>query len=98
MPLLLTALLTLLFGCVPTFPAAPEPVNGTVDLRDWDPESGPVRLDGDWAFHWMELQSPGSVAGTPAWVAVPGPWQTEQRENPGYGTYRLKIQIGRAHV
>jgi class 3 adenylate cyclase len=90
-PLLLTALLTLLFGCVPTFPAAPEPVNGTVDLRDWDPESGPVRLDGDWAFHWMELQSPGSAAGTPEWVAVPGPWKTEERANPGYGTYRLKI-------
>lgn len=38
-------------GCTP-LPASGAPVVDRVaDPRSWDPDSGPIRLDGDWAFY-----------------------------------------------
>ncbi len=69
-------------------------VNGTIDLRTWDPlADGPVELSGTWDFSWT---ASGDVdAGE---IGVPGFWNNggtrwEGRPGIGLGTYRLRVLL-----
>jgi hypothetical protein len=62
-----------------------------VDLSSWDPEiDGPLRLDGEWAFHWMRLVDPSDQATLdqpPEFRPVPGTFKGAQT----FATYHLRI-------
>lgn len=68
---------------------------GVLDLREWKPENGPVALDGEWRFSWMEMSS-GQAPVTEHRFPVPGFWNGQKLGNQtltpaGYATYSLKI-------
>jgi len=83
---------------------APEIQKGIIDLQDWDLErDGPVKLDGEWEFHWKSLQSQISPyvnkSTLPSnYLSVPGIWNNhkvngESLSGDGYATYRVKILL-----
>ena len=82
----------------------PRAVNGVLDLSDWDfQKDGPVDLNGEWEFYWMQHLTPEDFTQTPpirktALIEVPGYWKGYELEGkplPGYGyvTYRLNILL-----
>ena len=85
----------------------PKAEQGVIDLSHWNPASaGPVRLDGQWGFHWGQLLEPADFStARPSggdFIRVPGVWKDhdtggEALSGLGYATYRLQ-EIGRAHV
>ena len=72
--------------------------NGLLDLHNWDfSKQGNVSLDGDWAFYWDELLSPGGFSGAKptGYYAVPLYWMKYRGQNlPSFGraTYRLVVE------
>ena len=90
--LVLLLMAALLGGCTAASPA-PRAVLGTIDLTAWDPVlEGPVRLDGEWAFHWMQLVDPNDTValGDPrAFTGVPGSWSGTE----GFATYHLRVLL-----
>ena len=93
----MTALLLLLialFGCTPLPAAGPPVVDGVADLRGWDPDAGPIRLDGNWAFYWDELIDPAAELPSPtATQPVPGTWQSRGLSKQGQATYVLTLLL-----
>ncbi len=90
-------------SCLPAA-AAPQAVDGVIDLSRWDFErDGMVRLDGVWELYWQRLLQPPDFAGPvppgaalKAWV--PGPWRGlaesgSPRGGSGWGTYRLRVEL-----
>jgi PAS domain S-box-containing protein len=93
-------------ACLNDFPRkiAPTAVKGVLDLTNWDfKKDGPVDLNGEWEFYWMQLLTPEDFTQTTptrktAFIKVPRYWkgyELEGKKLPGYGyvTYRLKIVI-----
>lgn len=83
-------LLALLLAC--TVPPSPQAVQGQLDLRDWQPDAGPVRLDGEWDFYPGVLLPPDGHATTsltPTSLPVPATWEDRQ----GVGTYHLDVLL-----
>ncbi|HMQ06883.1 MAG TPA: adenylate/guanylate cyclase domain-containing protein [Saprospiraceae bacterium] len=76
-------------------PFQPKAENGVMDLREWNPSSGPVTLHGEWHFYWQK--TPEELNGiNPILINVPGAWNKIAGENgvlgaKGYGVYRLRI-------
>jgi hypothetical protein len=74
----------------------PKPVNGQLDLSDWNFEST-IRLDGQWEFYWQQYIFDGGFPQSPdAFVDVPSNWNDvtidgESLSGQGYATYRLHI-------
>ncbi len=98
--ILLSALLLLLLsGCAlqSTAPAAPTIKQGTLELSDWDfSRQGNISLDGDWAFYWDALLSPGDFDGRAptGYYRLPSGWaKYKELELPSHGcaTYRLIV-------
>jgi two-component system, sensor histidine kinase ChiS len=102
----LAALLLVLFaavGCTPQ-KTPPQAAKGQLDLSAWNfVERGPVRLFGEWAFHWQQLLEPKDLSAVKHKSAqnllhVPGLWQEQTIQGVpltamGYGTYHLRIQL-----
>ncbi|MHC1711610.1 MAG: response regulator [Solidesulfovibrio sp.] len=102
----LAALLMVLFvavGCAPQ-KTPPQAAKGQLDLSSWNfVKQGPVRLFGEWEFHWQQLLTPEefrAVAdGSPRDVLqVPGLWQGQTVRDVtlpamGYATYRLRVLL-----
>ncbi|MEW9123806.1 MAG: ATP-binding protein [Thermotaleaceae bacterium] len=77
--------------------------HGILDLSQWNfEEQGPVRLDGEWEFHWKQLYRPEAFKvdkeefTNKDYVRVPGTWKDyniDKKDNSGYGyaTYRMQI-------
>jgi PAS domain S-box-containing protein len=102
LPLVGLCLMTVVLGaCAGSMGAMPKAEQGVIDLSHWDPASaGPVRLDGQWGFHWGQLLEPADFSpGRPAggdFIRVPGVWNDhamggEALSGPGYATYRLQV-------
>ena len=76
--------------------------NGIVDLSGWDfPVDGNVSLDGDWAFYWDELLSPGEFANRAptGYYRLPSGWakyRTLRLPAHGCATYRLIVETDTA--
>ncbi len=77
--------------------------HGVLDLSNWEFASmGPVKLDGDWEFHWRTLMEPGDFAGgqdypVSTYLGIPGSWDGhmvagEKLGGDGYGTLRLVVR------
>ncbi len=78
---------------------------GVLDLSGWNFEKdGPIKLDGEWEFHWKKFITPNELSEEKApnskkyFITVPKRWKTfvEPQNNKkfgdiGYGTYILKI-------
>ena len=86
----------------PSLRIAPRAVKGVLDLTDWVfKKDGPVDLNGEWEFYWMQHLTPQDFTKTApirkkAFIKVPGYWkgfELEGKKLPGYGyaTYRLQI-------
>ena len=84
--------------------AAPEAVNGVLDLRTWDfDKKGPVSLSGKWEFYWHSFLQPDDFATeappvVSGFIEVPAPWNGfdvdgKKIAGDGYATYRLKILL-----
>ncbi|MEA4815468.1 MAG: histidine kinase [Lachnospiraceae bacterium] len=93
----LTLLLLLLPGCAlqSTDLAEPTVKSGILELSTWDfSKQGNISLDGDWAFYWNELLSPGDFddKAPTGYYRLPSGW-TKYKELKlpphGYATYRL---------
>ena len=77
------------------------PVNGQLDLENWDGRrDGILSLSGEWDFYWQRFLSYRDVAaGSPAThvtVDVPSVWNSYKIKGKnlpgfGYGTYSLKV-------
>lgn len=83
-----------------TIPAHPEPIEGLLDLRDWDlANTSPISLDGEWEFYPQTLISnrDAKIADNPSTpIQVPGDWRDalpQSSSSFGYGTYRLRILL-----
>ena len=78
----------------------PKPVNGVLDLRNWNfAKNGTVALDGRWDFYWDEFLSYQDVQDKKPDLNAPVPetWNTYtigQASLPGEGvaTYRLRVE------
>jgi DNA-binding LytR/AlgR family response regulator len=104
---ILTAL-ALLGGCdlSLSFAKAPKAVQGVLDLRGWDfQRDGPVRLDGQWEFHWNRLLTSADLAqGTepgsapPHYFALPSSWSGHVLDGAtlpgeGHASFRLRVLL-----
>lgn len=96
-----TALLILVLcfsQCLQTYSGKvpPKAVKGVLDLSQWNFEKdGPVKLDGEWEFHWKKLAEDISNVEEKRYL-VPGAWNSFQDSGEpvggiGYATYRLRI-------
>lgn len=110
-----TIVLPLIVGCLIFFSAclndrprriAPAAVKGVLNLVDWDfKKDGPVGLNGEWEFYWMQHLAPEDFRSTApvrqkAFIRVPGYWngfELEGKKLPGYGyvTYRLNVILAK---
>ena len=94
MMIVLFLLLFAVFGCTPRPASGPPVVDGVADLRDWDPEEGPIRLDGDWAFYWDDLRAPAApLPPATTTVLVPGTWHSQGFNKQGQATYALTLLL-----
>ncbi len=74
---------------------------GTLDLRQYSLNDGPISLDGQWEFYWHRLIDPASFSpGSPSpgstYFSLPGFWNDQRAgadllSPAGYATYRLRI-------
>ena len=62
--LLICVLLILVAGAPnPSWREAPSAVKGQLDLTQWNFDTdGPVKLSGEWEFHWEKILSAGREA------------------------------------
>lgn len=92
--IVLFLLLFALFGCTPLPAAGPPVVDGVADLRGWDTQAGPIRLDGDWAFYWDELKDPSASLPPPSTtLKVPGTWHSKGFSKQGQATYAVTLLL-----
>lgn len=101
--LIITALLLILplaGGCLPVVSEpSHQAVEGVLDLTEWQPEAGIVKLDGQWRFYWDELLEPGEFSDDLKWsyIDFPGAWNGYhidgiELSGEGYATYRLMFE------
>lgn len=100
----LALLLLLVSGCALQNESAVAPTvkNGLLDLSDWNfSQQGNISLDGDWAFYWNALLSPGDIeASAPTgYFRLPSGWvKYKALSLPAHGaaTYRLAVRVNAA--
>lgn len=77
-----------------------KPVNGILDLRDWNSEQdGTVTLKGDWEFYREEFVDYGQIESEGMTVQVPSGWKDYEGTGGsgfGYGTYMLQVKNAKA--
>lgn len=98
--------------CIAAFwsedPGRLRPVNGVLDLQNWEPDKGGVlSLNGGWGFYWKRFLTPEELTTgglVPDIIAdAPSAWNSykingEKLPGFGYGTYVLKIVNARKGV
>lgn len=100
--IMLALLLLVLTGCSTQSAGHGGIENGFLDLSDWDfSKQGNVSLDGDWAFYWDDLISPGDFnASEPTgYYTLPSGWAKYSALSlPSHGaaTYRLVVKTSAA--
>lgn len=76
--------------------------NGVLDLREWKPAMGPVKLDGVWEFYWGVFLNPDDDKSVAAdaihYSEVPSLWNEKMFNGTmlpieGIASYRLKILL-----
>ena len=106
--LVLATLTVLLSGCAGGRATTPLARNGVIDLSRIDIiHSGPIRINGQWAFYWKRLVPPDDFAGphppvASAWLSLPGAWNGamvagKELGGKGYATFRLRVLTGPVH-
>jgi signal transduction histidine kinase len=93
--LLLTALLA---GCASGGAKPPRAIKGVLDLSNWDVESHPLRLTGEWEFYRGKLFGRSVKPGAHdeiAYVDVPHKWEYRLPFD-SVATYRLHVKLGRS--
>ena len=80
---------------------APRARQGVLDLSGYDLDrQAPVRLDGEWAFHWGQLLDPAAAQSTPTgYLDLPSYWNEVRIQGhpiggTGCATLRLRILPG----
>jgi len=83
--------------------ASPHVRGGTMSLKNWSPDQGSVKLDGEWEFYWNQLLSPEdfrkqgeALTGSAVYMSVPSSWNGQVVNGiklPAYGeaTYRMVL-------
>ncbi|MFO1446356.1 response regulator [Bacillus sp. Bva_UNVM-123] len=80
----------------------PHPVQGELDLREWeDLSESSITLDGEWEFYPQTFLIKSQLHGDDllnhekGYIQVPGNWaeSKEDASTYGFGSYRLKIQV-----
>lgn len=94
--LLAVVTLSLCFTTSSDYVEKPTAVQGVMDLRDWDIDSAPIRLIGQWEFYPGVFLDPDDTPDrrSAMLLDVPGVWKPEEAGGPGQkgaGTYRLRI-------
>ena len=95
---LILLLFLILFTSCEGVKKPPKAVKGVLDLGAWDFKTdGPVKLSGEWKFHWQELKEPNlkNIGDEGLFVKVPGPWTKKERpsvKEHGHGTYILEVK------
>ncbi len=98
---ILLMVLPLLGGCsAGVSEQSPRAVEGVLDLTEWQPDTGVVKLDGQWSFYWDQLLDPQELSDhkpTSAYIDLPGSWNGyringSKLPGDGYATYRLIIK------
>ncbi|WP_036730830.1 sensor histidine kinase [Paenibacillus sp. FSL R7-277] len=90
-------------------PGAPKPRSkeGLLDLTHTSIRMNPLKLQGEWAFYWHELLSPGDIrsrmaggepAGRERYINIPGSWlgyplDGQVLKGEGYATFQLVIRL-----
>jgi signal transduction histidine kinase/DNA-binding response OmpR family regulator len=100
-----TILILFLFSCKEnTGFTNPKPMNGVIDLREWDFDSkGAIKLNGEWEFYFKQFLIPddfenGKQPSQKLIKNIPSTWndfiwEDEKIKSDGYATYRLKILL-----
>ena len=97
-------LLLLLLSCANSAQKPPGASAGILDLEHWDiEEKGSVRLNGNWEFYYDRFLGPDDFVNgrnnfcNPKMIKVPESWHNvlKRASSYGFGTYRLKIKLGR---
>ncbi|MCR8630549.1 ATP-binding protein [Paenibacillus radicis (ex Xue et al. 2023)] len=99
--LLLTAIRLVWITLQATPANQPKAINGVLDLRGWNfKQTGPLKLDGQWAFYPEQLIMVNSQDTSPQeagsqYIQVPQNWISSQSSGStfGYGSYRLRILV-----
>ena len=98
---MLVTLVALLFTLPVGADSAPAQ-QGTLSLNTADfKQAGMAKLDGEWAFYWQQLLSPGELAvasASPSTISIPGLWNNGAVEGIsydafGYATLVLNIEL-----
>lgn len=73
---------------------------GVIDLRQWNPAEGVIRLDGEWNIYWKRLLDPKKeiTDETALTIQVPAPWNdlelpSGKAGGAGYATCTLRILL-----
>jgi len=83
-----------------------KPVDGVLNLSDWNSEMGKPSMIGEWEFYWNQLLNYQDfsigAAKNMQMVHVPNTWdayEVEGEKLPGFGyaTYRLKVILDQPH-
>ena len=90
---MLWLLIAALLGCVPVVPDVQLAERGVLDLRDWNPDDGPIRLSGDWLFDDGALVPPERPLAGLETLAVPESWVDAGRDRVGHGTYGVTLLL-----
>ena len=86
-------LIVTLLGCVPVVPDVQLAEQGILDLRDWDPDDGPIRLSGEWLYDAGALVPPEQPLAGNETLVVPGSWVDTGRDRVGHGTYGVTLLL-----
>lgn len=87
----LSVLLLFVSSCGKTPPRPPLPVNGILDLRQWDfKNQGPVSLNGYWEFYFEDFltSSQFDTLETKNFAWVPGVWKKKYFSSKDFDTLR----------
>ncbi|MDQ0176578.1 ATP-binding protein [Bacillus chungangensis] len=86
----------LLFLSSHQFPDYPHPVQGVLDLRDYELKNNKtISLDGEWEFYPNQLIAPNKIKALNSeknYMEIPKLWEDEKISYQ-YGTYRLRILV-----
>lgn len=86
----------LLFLSSHKFPDYPHPVQGVLDLRDYELKNNEtISLDGEWEFYPNQLIAPNKIKALNSeknYTLIPKLWEDEEVSYQ-YGTYRLRILV-----
>lgn len=91
-----------LLGVLRSSKGIPAPVDGVLDLTNWDFSKGQPSTEGEWEFYWNQLYTYNDFqtkdTSKKMYAYIPKTWNSYERNGthlPGFGfaTYRLKVIV-----